>query len=758
MKKIFMTFVILLSLVILPAAAASANEAEIADKFLTTMGIIENDNISEDDVVTRAQFAIYINRFTRMKTVISEKEPYFTDVPESYWAREDILSVCAGGFMQGTDDGRFLPDEPIILNDAARVILNTLGYTNYVDIMGGVDAIAYQADLYDNISEPANMPLTYEALKMLMYNALHAETITVELSGGKTRYVPSGKTMLYDRYKISYTKGVVAANEYLSVDGNRCVAGEIRINNRNYTAASDETDEMVGFNVVCYYTTVNDERYVFAINKCDNKEVTLKFSDIDVVSEDRFIDSENKVYRMNTLTAAIVNNVIADTWQQVRNAIDNHDGYITLIDNNKDNVYDVVNIQSYTDIYVESYDSEAFVVYGKNGEKFDFSVYNDVLIKNKTRIMTKSDIQSGMILSVLIPLTNDYRAKIYVSQDKTTRKIVQKTENNKQLTSDTNEIYNIADTASFAYGDITAGETYDLYLDYYGKIAWIKSCNQRSALEYLISCFAEESGESCKIKIFTSGAEIEAYTVKNKVKIRKSDGTDDTVSDSGLLKLLTGSSGKTQQQFIMYNINSKGELSEIYLLTEDLSKPFHKTPNDENVIKNQYMQVNNNFSCKFVLANTTKVFVVPKPQLNCTDPQYFSIKPTTYITSSASHELSATSRHDMIGVSMPENGFFCDVIGYFYDYSMSVTPGAVTPALVVKMLDAVDDDNEVVKRLECVTMKGETVSYDYYTESDGSVCDISGRTISEGDVLRVAADETGRVSGNSVDTMYDYII
>lgn len=192
------------------------------------------------------------------------------------------------------------------------------------------------------------------------------------------------------------------------------------------------------------------------------------------------------------------------------------------------------------------------------------------------------------------------------------------------------------------------------------------------------------------------------------------------------------------------------------MLTEDLSKPFHKTPNDENVIKNQYMQVNNNFSCKFVLANTTKVFVVPKPQLNCTDPQYFSIKPTTYITSSASHELSATSRHDMIGVSMPENGFFCDVIGYFYDYSMSVTPGAVTPALVVKMLDAVDDDNEVVKRLECVTMKGETVSYDYYTESDGSVCDISGRTISEGDVLRVAADETGRVSGNSVDTMYDY--
>ncbi len=71
--------------------------------------------------VTRAEFAVLTCRAYSVIPV--KKEPIaFTDVPDNYWAKEDIETASAKGFFAGFPDQTFRPQEPISRVQATIVL------------------------------------------------------------------------------------------------------------------------------------------------------------------------------------------------------------------------------------------------------------------------------------------------------------------------------------------------------------------------------------------------------------------------------------------------------------------------------------------------------------------------------------------------------------------------------------------------------------------------------------------------------------
>lgn len=60
----------------------------------------------------------------------------FEDVPQSHWAYSYISYLKELGYIQGTSDTTFEPDEDILLCDALKIIIKHLNYENYAERFG----------------------------------------------------------------------------------------------------------------------------------------------------------------------------------------------------------------------------------------------------------------------------------------------------------------------------------------------------------------------------------------------------------------------------------------------------------------------------------------------------------------------------------------------------------------------------------------------------------------------------------------------
>lgn len=91
-----------------------------------------NGKFGINDNVTRAQAATILVRWLKDEGVISYKENItnsFTDVPESYWAHDDILLLVDAGYMQGKGNHQFEPDTTVTRAEMATILVNILCVT-----------------------------------------------------------------------------------------------------------------------------------------------------------------------------------------------------------------------------------------------------------------------------------------------------------------------------------------------------------------------------------------------------------------------------------------------------------------------------------------------------------------------------------------------------------------------------------------------------------------------------------------------------
>lgn len=163
-----------------PLSVYASSNYSMRKKVIVTAGIVESGS-EESRVVTRGEFARMLVMASTWHNSIWEESniPLYMDVPADHIYCAYIRVAAEQGWMNAYLGGRFKPDEPVKLLDAARASLALLGYTDE-DVAGNV---AYNRmakfnglELNDEIGKAAADTLTVSDCVNLFYNLLNTNT------------------------------------------------------------------------------------------------------------------------------------------------------------------------------------------------------------------------------------------------------------------------------------------------------------------------------------------------------------------------------------------------------------------------------------------------------------------------------------------------------------------------------------------------------------------------------------------------------
>ncbi len=110
-----------------------ALEEEDAAKDLANYGIMSgfpDGSFGLDQTITRAQIAKMIVTALGFKDIDMGRS-YFSDVPDTHWAKNYINYAREEGVVGGFEDWTFKPDESVTTNQAIKMVVSMMSYDRY---------------------------------------------------------------------------------------------------------------------------------------------------------------------------------------------------------------------------------------------------------------------------------------------------------------------------------------------------------------------------------------------------------------------------------------------------------------------------------------------------------------------------------------------------------------------------------------------------------------------------------------------------
>ena len=162
-------------------------DADVVDT-LVSLGIIEgfeDGSFQPNATVTRAQMAkmIYVLRTGKSDaSAYNDDKTSFTDIG-SHWARGYIKYCQSLGIIAGKSNTIFAPNATVTAQEAAKMLLVTLGYdANKAGLVGAnwaskTNALADENGLLEDVNTSFTGPCPRQYAAQLIYNALDTETV-----------------------------------------------------------------------------------------------------------------------------------------------------------------------------------------------------------------------------------------------------------------------------------------------------------------------------------------------------------------------------------------------------------------------------------------------------------------------------------------------------------------------------------------------------------------------------------------------------
>ena len=162
-------------------------DADVVDT-LVSLGVIEgfeDGSFQPNGTVTRAQMAkmIYVLRTGNSDaSAYNDDKTSFTDIG-SHWARGYIKYCQSLGIIAGKSNTKFVPNEKVSAQEAAKMLLVTLGYdANKAGLVGTnwaakTNALADENGLLEDVNTSFTGPCPRQYAAQLIYNALDTETV-----------------------------------------------------------------------------------------------------------------------------------------------------------------------------------------------------------------------------------------------------------------------------------------------------------------------------------------------------------------------------------------------------------------------------------------------------------------------------------------------------------------------------------------------------------------------------------------------------
>lgn len=485
------------------AAPADVSGTDIA--LLADLGILKATMADKPDkALTRAEIAQLAGSITG--TDISA-DINFSDLPSDHWAYKSVCALAAMGIMSGNDDGTFQPDEPINGEQLQTVAVKLLGYDILAKQKGGYPIgyglVCAEIGLPSFTGETVTVA---DAAKMFAA-AIDTEVLRNTQSGTRTEYdTEKGYTLGYKYLKLVKLSGIIKSNARTGIGGAAALKnGDMYIDDTIFHSQTD-LGGYLGYAADVYVREIDDSYEFAAIRpqKGKNKVVTLYPGDIADYSAGKFTVNTENLRRSTTYEisngASIVYNG-KETFGYEDSDFKVQNGEVILIDNNRDEVYDVVLINSYYTDAVNSVGEDA--LYLKEGKAYKFDDYDSVLIADSEGDeLSKYDILADDIASVGISKDNKMLT-VTVSKVKAVGKLSGISIGDPTYVTVAGTEYEVLKNSP-AYNSLSgysAGIRVTAYCDYQGKIAVIKVNGDDTYLYGFLADAGMKSGMDGKLDL-----------------------------------------------------------------------------------------------------------------------------------------------------------------------------------------------------------------------------------------------------------------
>lgn len=463
MKKVLSLLVALSMLLAVAAPVAIAvGETGYADvdgttyegpvSVLRNLGIMagyEDGAFHPYDTVTRAEMAaigVHMRGIFDYSDIVSMDELQYNDMA-GHWAAGVVAYARAMGIIDGSPDGNFYPNDPITYEQVIKIVVSALGYDYYAEINEGYPNgyinIANDLKLTKGVGFTVGSYATRGDVAKIVYNALTADIMEASgYSGTEVSYkVVKGKNILNTYFDVAQYRGVVEANDRTGIYGvPTAKKGQVKIGDEVFLEGNTGIASYLGYYVTLYALedSSSDYRTIISFNVESNKNDYI-ILDADVIrnvslSSSRYVfeyesGTKTKTVRTSTSPLLIYNGVaIIDYTVSDLAPIS---GQVTLLDNDRDGEYDIIDVLSY-DIMLVSGVSEvtgnvtASYSTGIRSIKLDTEDddYTVRIIDKNGNSLPFSSIKQNSVLSAAISRDKDQSVRtVIVSNDSVTGEI-----------------------------------------------------------------------------------------------------------------------------------------------------------------------------------------------------------------------------------------------------------------------------------------------------------------------------------------------
>ncbi len=361
-------------------------DSDVVDT-LVSLGVVEgfeDGSFQPNATVTRAQMAkmIYVLRTGKSDaSAYNDDKTSFTDIG-SHWARGYIKYCQSLGIIAGKSSTIFAPNATVTAQEAAKMLLVTLGYdAEKAGLVGAgwaakTNALADENGLLDDVNTSFTGPCPRQYAAQLIYNTLDANIVVWRDDAyTNVNVLGADNQTIGEKYMgLKYATGVLMASGKVGLDGTgasealvvkadekQTVLGTEYSKNSliKFVDIKNDYSDLLGMNVKVMYK-------VYGVYATDDNDVNIAAldSDLDTVSGEAKFKVDDVKYKVNdngmiiytigvdadgdvVINPTKVENTAADIKSKI-SAIKDNDMEITVVSNDNDEKVDAIFVNNKT--------------------------------------------------------------------------------------------------------------------------------------------------------------------------------------------------------------------------------------------------------------------------------------------------------------------------------------------------------------------------------------------------------------------------
>ena len=323
-------------------------DSEVVDT-LVSLGVVngyDDGSFKPNGTVTRAEMAkmIYVLRTGNSDaSAYNDDKTSFTDIG-SHWARGYIKYCKSLGIIAGKSNTKFCPNDKVTAQEAAKMLLVTLGYNaDKAGLVGAnwasrTNALADENGLLEDVNTSFTSACPRQYAAQLIYNAIDAKTVVWRDDAyTNENYAGDPNKTIGEKYMgLESETGMLVAAGKVGLDGKKYDEDQVVLDKVNKddvaTTLSDVTGDysaLLGQHVkVLHKVTkagVNSNKdKVYGVYATDKNGVlyTGIAKDLDTVSGEKKIDVNGKKYDVDSKLTVYTYSLSKEKFESATPAVD----------------------------------------------------------------------------------------------------------------------------------------------------------------------------------------------------------------------------------------------------------------------------------------------------------------------------------------------------------------------------------------------------------------------------------------------------